>query len=102
MSDLVLVDRIYEAAVLPEFWPEVLQDVTRHTEAAFASLVTFDGTVLRWTGTPEAIQLIDAYKAVEAVAPNIRIPKVMERKYAGFLTDQEILSASDIDTSPRR
>ena len=57
--DLV-IDRIYEAAVIPESWPEALGDMTALAEGAFASLFAFDGTVVRWTGTPEAVVLITA------------------------------------------
>jgi hypothetical protein len=50
-----LVDGVYEAAIVSELWPKALAEMAGLADAAFASLLTFDGSVLRWTGTPEAM-----------------------------------------------
>lgn len=42
-----LVDRIYEAGVLPELWPEVLDDVGRRVRGMGAVLLV--PTAGRWT-----------------------------------------------------
>ena len=78
-----LIDRIYEAALLPVAWPKALADLADLADAAFASLVTFDGSVLRWTGTPEAIALIDNYKSVETITPNSRIAAFPRKDHSG-------------------
>jgi len=95
-----LIDRIYEAAVVPEKWPAVLEELTERTEASFASMIAVDDVVVRWTGTPAAIRLIDEYKAVEHVSPNIRIPRVIAKRHPGFLTDFDLLTREEIDNDP--
>jgi DNA-binding CsgD family transcriptional regulator len=94
-----LIDRIYEAALLPDAWPKALADLTELADAAFASIFTFDGSVLRWTGTPEAIALIDSYKSVETITPNSRIPRAL-RIDMGFFTDFDLLSRAEIEADP--
>ena len=47
-----LIDDIYEAAAVPEKWTGVLEDVSAVTDAAYASLVTLRGGVLRHTEPP--------------------------------------------------
>jgi hypothetical protein len=37
-ADEKLIDRIYEAAVLPELWPAVLDDLTIVGKGAYAAL----------------------------------------------------------------
>jgi DNA-binding CsgD family transcriptional regulator len=94
------VDRIYEAAIIPETWPGILDDIAKLADAAFASLFAFDGKVLRWTGTPEAVALIDGYKAVEATLPNARIPRLIQMKHAGFVTDLDLFTSQEIEAQP--
>ena len=95
-----LIDRIYEAALLPVAWPKALADLADLADAAFASLVTFDGSVLRWTGTPEAIALIDNYKSVETITPNSRIAAFPRKDHSGFFTDFDLLSPDEIEKDP--
>jgi DNA-binding CsgD family transcriptional regulator len=94
------IDRIYEAAILPDLWPRALADMTKVADAAFASLFALDGTVVRWTGTPEAIALIDNYKTVEKTHPNSRIAPCMRSGHAGFLVDHDLLTREEIDADP--
>ena len=95
-----LLDRIYEAAVIPERWSDVLADVATLTEAALASLFAFDGTVLRWIGTPAAMSLIDDNKAVETTIPNTRIPRWLERSRSGFAGDLDVFTPQEIEEQP--
>jgi DNA-binding CsgD family transcriptional regulator len=94
-----LIEQIYESAVVPDAWPKALAALADLADAAFASLVTFDKRVLRWTGTPDAIALIDSYKSVEAILPNPRLAAMVRNDHAGFVTDFELLSRNDIEKS---
>ena len=46
-----LVDRIYEAAVVPELWPAVFEDMACLTESAFGSMYAMRAGTVRWVGT---------------------------------------------------
>ncbi len=85
---------------MPELWPKALAEMAKLVDGAFASLVTFDGSVLRWTGTPEAIELIDSFKTVEATIPNRRILSAIQKKPPGFITDADLLTDEQIESDP--
>jgi DNA-binding CsgD family transcriptional regulator len=95
-----LVNDVYEAAIVPELWPKALAEMAGLADAAFASLLTFDGSVLRWTGTPEAIDLIDSFKTVEATIPNCRILAAIHKKPFGFITDADLFTDDEIERDP--
>jgi hypothetical protein len=54
-----LVDRMYEAAAISEFWPAVLKDVARITESDSASFHSVRDHTVRAIGTPAANWLIE-------------------------------------------
>jgi DNA-binding CsgD family transcriptional regulator len=95
-----IVDGVYEAALVSELWPNALAEMAELVDGALASLVTFDGSVLRWTGTPEAIELIDSFKTVEATIPNRRIPCARQKSPVGFVTDADLFTDEEIDRDP--
>ena len=49
-----LIDQLYEAAVVPELWPGVLEAMSRQTDAALGSLFLWREGVQRFVGTPLA------------------------------------------------
>lgn len=96
-----LVDRIYEAAIVPELWPNVLADLCKVGEAAFANLFVMNDNDLRSVGTPEANALIADYIALGRPGLNTRITRVVGRpRRPGFWTDLDIFSESEIDREP--
>ena len=36
-----IADKIYEAAVIPELWPDVLDTISKRTESAFGTLYVY-------------------------------------------------------------
>jgi DNA-binding CsgD family transcriptional regulator len=95
-----LIDEIYEAAVIPEAWSSVLDKVAQLADAALASLLAYDGTVQRWVGTGAALALIDKYKVVETTLANSRIPRLVQKKGAGFVTDYDLFGEEEIENQP--
>ena len=87
-----LIDGIYEAALLPDAWPKASADLAELADAAFASLVTFDGSCFAGPALPRPSNSIDSYKAVEAITPNSPIPRAL-RIDAGFFNDFDLLFA---------
>jgi DNA-binding CsgD family transcriptional regulator len=95
-----LIDHIYEAATVPEKWVGVLEEMTALTEGAFSSLVTFDGQVLRWTGTPAALEMIEAYMPLQANLPNPRLLRGTGLQDQGFLTDLDLFTPEEMANDP--
>jgi len=56
-----LVDRIYEAAFVPEHWPSVLNSLADFTRSEGGSLLTFQGMSMNWTSSESISAVIKAY-----------------------------------------
>lgn len=86
-----LVDSIYEAAVVGEGWPGVLQQVAERGDAVLAALVTSHADLpLDWRLSPGAGAAADAYLRSDAPLRSEAIPRVIGSNWAGFLTDEEL------------
>ncbi|NWG26853.1 MAG: helix-turn-helix transcriptional regulator [Pseudorhodoplanes sp.] len=96
-----LVDRIYEAAVVTEAWPAVLQEIAEIGEGALASLLVLDhGGDLHWIGTPAADALVSEYVSLRGVAFNSRIPRRRRLPNPGFVGDLDYITLPEIDEDP--
>ena len=97
---LALIDRIYEAAAVPELWRPVLIDLARLAGAPQAVLIVSTGTHFRdWvTTSPEFDALVLAH--TERFPDNIRTRRLLELRHPGFLSDLDVVSQHEIDTDP--
>lgn len=94
-----LVDRIYEASVLPELWPDVLGGLSQFSETAWSTIVTVSGAQPRWVASSEAAdEIIRAH--FERFGNNRRTARLMAKPHAGFITDYDILTQDEIDVEP--
>jgi hypothetical protein len=96
-----LVERIYEAAVIPEFWPRVLETIGRLADADAASLIAFgrDAT-LRFVTTASYEAAFADYVANGAHLPNLRPVRALERLPMAFAHDLEVCSQQELDADP--
>ncbi|HJE22587.1 MAG TPA: helix-turn-helix transcriptional regulator [Methylorubrum populi] len=95
-----LIERIYEAATVPELWRQVLIDLARFVDAPDAVMIVSAGTRFRsWvTTSPEFDDLVLAY--FEQYPDNIRFRRLLEVTHAGFLTDPDVVTEEEIATQP--
>lgn len=95
-----LIDRIYEAAAIPELWRAVLIDLARLAGAPQAVMIVSTGTRFRdWiTTSPEFDALVVAH--TERFPDNIRTRRLLELRHPGFLSDLDVVSQHEIDTDP--
>lgn len=56
-----LVDRIYEAAFVPELWPSLLDDMACLTEGKGGLLLTVRDKILSWTSSDNLEEAFDSY-----------------------------------------
>ena len=54
-----LIDEIYEAAVVPEQWPRVLDRLARIADGVGGILMTGDMT--KWVASPNAVEIVQNY-----------------------------------------
>lgn len=94
--DSAFVDRVYEAAVIPDLWSDVLVDFARLAEAQDAALlVVRDDQFQGWrVSSPQFEDLVLAH--VKRFPSNIRTQRLMENRHAGFLRDRDVLTEEEI------
>ncbi|URK88123.1 hypothetical protein LP421_11635 [Rhizobium sp. RCAM05350] len=76
MSDTItLIDRIYEAAVIPELWPDVCASLAGEVNGFSACILTIDtDQTLRWVCSPNIDEQMERYSAqrYEVAKPEAR------------------------------
>jgi DNA-binding CsgD family transcriptional regulator len=98
--DIPLIDRIYEAAVLPEFWPDVLiqfADIARARDSVL--FATRGQEVTRWiASSPRFDELVQAFGRHAGALERTR--RLLAARHPGFVQDQDVFTASEIETEP--
>jgi DNA-binding CsgD family transcriptional regulator len=95
-----IVSEIYEAAVVPDVWPGVLQRLTDQCDGAFASLFAISESGIKFVGTPEGERLIADYVALGRPDFNSRIPARLSIRENGFFDDLDIFPDRGFETEP--
>jgi DNA-binding CsgD family transcriptional regulator len=95
-----LVDSIYEAAVLTDQWPVVLDELSKFADADAGLLFTQCGGLGRWIGTPLANELLKEY--VEQGWPNRtdRAQRLFVAGRSGFINDLDVYTRDELDREP--
>ncbi len=89
-ADSRLVDRIYEAAFVPDLWPDVLGEIGARSSAPAGSLFVFDGKLpLGYQATETVRGIIDDFVARGEWRQNERIPYFQQNPFTGFVIAQE-------------
>lgn len=96
-----LIDRIYESAIVPEGWPEVL----RRTAAIADCREALFGTIMN-----DQARLIasspDFGKAYEQILERLPVPvnqraqRLMGARHVGFITDRDVFTEDEIAADP--
>lgn len=102
MSD-TLIDRIYEAAFVPELWPNALDDVANASGSASGSILVFSG--LDVPPRYKATQLTDAalhqFTSTELWRDSQRVPyafpEVANGQHSFFYYAQDLLSPDQLE-----
>jgi DNA-binding CsgD family transcriptional regulator len=95
-----LIERIYEAAAIPELWPSVLHELGKFAEGAGAFLFMSQGLDFRCVSSPELERCAEEFFAGGWAARNDRPARLFAKQHAGFLTDLDVYTREEIDRSP--
>lgn len=100
IDSIDLVNRIYEATVIPERWADVLTAITNLADARDAALIAARGTSFaRWIVTsPEFNEAAVAHS--QRYPNNLRTSRLIDAQHAGFLTDRDVLTQDEINREP--
>jgi DNA-binding CsgD family transcriptional regulator len=94
--DPAFIDQIYEAAVLPEVWPRVLERLAQIAVAAGTVLITSDTRNVRWLTTSTLHPIVETWEAEGWHLRNNRMPRLLAMAYPGFVRAEDIFSADEI------
>jgi DNA-binding CsgD family transcriptional regulator len=92
-----IVDRIYEAAFVPDNWPEVLGDIGALSGSASAAVLVFDGPQPpRFRATELTRPLLHEFCSTDAWKKNVRAPDQYLWPQSGFHRDTDLMTADQI------
>lgn len=92
-------DRIYEAAVLPEFWPQVLRDFAEAAESREAVLVSATADSFKWVCSSPAAEYL-AQEVYKYPAGAARSRWLIAQQRAGFATEPDMLTDAEMFSEP--
>ena len=94
-----VVDQIYEAALVPEKWPTVLDRVSRERAGLDrrALLATGDRHPPRWVASETVAPALRAYTSGEAWKDNSRAQQALSSNGTGFSRDIDLWTAEELE-----
>lgn len=96
------LDRLYEAAALPELWPGVLDRLSAMADLAGAMLLGIRDTDVRWTSTPNFEATFRTYLQRGYVGQDQRTVRLTKLEYAGFVSELDVFSLEEWEADPIR
>jgi DNA-binding CsgD family transcriptional regulator len=101
IDDLELVDRIYEAAVVPELWPSVLEGFAARTGNDWAVMLTrrHDAWV-GWRASPNIEQRANAYLKSERAGRSQTTARLFAIARPGFIAEHEAFTGDEYRADP--
>ena len=94
-----LVDRIYECAVAPELWPDVL-DALSQIVTARGGLMFSSRQTLSWTASEAVREVFDTYVRDGWFKRCSRRPCLMSRSDPSFFREQDFWSLDQLEQEP--
>lgn len=100
MADESLTDRIYEAALVPEQWRDVLGAFARLAGAKDATLIATRGVCFSgWlSSSVEFDEIVEAHS--NRYANNLRTSRLIAAQHTGFLQDRDVMTADELNREP--
>ncbi|UGX99723.1 helix-turn-helix transcriptional regulator [Bradyrhizobium quebecense] len=90
-----LIDLAYEAAVIPELWPNLLHQVGAIARARGIVLLTAAPHDVRWVASPDMHDDTVAYVEGGWHERNGRLPRLLAANHAGFLRDIDVFDTPE-------
>jgi DNA-binding CsgD family transcriptional regulator len=96
-----VVDRIYEASVIPDLWVDVLDQLAVIAGCDGGILISVDGQqCVRASASHCLMPMLNAFVNDGWIRQNIRASRVVSMNHAGFVTDEDIVTPEEAQTDP--
>ncbi len=100
LFDDALADRIYEAAVVPEKWPNVLSEMSVAADGAGGLLFTSNASHVIGIASPDLKPIFDEFVRDGWAEINIRPARLAAANYPGFVSDHDFFTDQELDNDP--
>jgi DNA-binding CsgD family transcriptional regulator len=91
-----LLDRMWEAAVIPELWRGVIERLSVMAGGSHGGLVAISNQTLRFVATENYAQGFDRYFAQRDFEHNVRPARALARRHQGFLRDIDLCTPEEL------
>jgi DNA-binding CsgD family transcriptional regulator len=95
-----LLEKIYEAAVVPDGWRNVITDLSDHFGCKGGLLFSSTPDNVRWLGAGESEQIMVDFIAQGWPARNDRVGRLLAMRHAGFVTDTDVYTPGELAAHP--
>lgn len=86
MDGTDLVDQVYEAAFIPDYWPKVLDGLAEGSGSVSGALLVIDPDLPPlWSATQNVADLLGAFADTPDWYTNTRLKRMMAKDHSGFL-----------------
>lgn len=100
MDRETLIGSIYEAALVPELWPTVLDDVAAAGGSSGATIFAMTAETGRWVSNDAVREAMNRFVAEGWMARNERGRRTLDVAEPRFVSDLDIFTPSEIDEDP--
>jgi DNA-binding CsgD family transcriptional regulator len=97
LKQVDIVDSIYEAALIPERWPDVLDRLA--TMAGGVGTILFGASAgnTRWISSPATQAIMERFVAEGWMSRNTRAARLLNHNHPGFITDLDVYTREELD-----
>ena len=100
LDPATLVDDIYEAAFIPEFWPTILDRMSSLTDTFGAVLFAAGRDGVKWLATESVDPVMRGFVEAGWINRNTRAARTLEKRYPGFVNDYDMYSEEELKVEP--
>jgi DNA-binding CsgD family transcriptional regulator len=96
-----LIDKVYEAAVIPEVWDAVLDNVASRV-GSVGGLLLFMANLQRtaWVGSSVMGSVYAEFIEAGFAAKKTRVQRAIAKNHAGFVGDYDLFTPEEMDRNP--
>lgn len=92
-----LEDLIYEAAIVPERWTDVLDHLSQIAGAQGAVLLAADMQNLRWLSSQALTGVMEDFASGGWAGVGTRTQRLLHARHAGFILEEDVYSEQEIE-----
>jgi DNA-binding CsgD family transcriptional regulator len=96
------LDRLYEAAAIPELWPDVLDGMNSLFGVAASVLFGIQGADVRWATSPNFVETAQEYLRRGYMGRDNRTARLLQAQHTGFVRDLDVFDIEEWEADPIR